>query len=86
MFYICTTVLYEYLNSLKNDAYDLFVNMQVQIKIYWRFIYIANEGRYVRILCQFVEIFSMIIQGHNSKTGHDLYYQYFVSYLCLLWK
>jgi hypothetical protein len=34
MFYICTTVLYEYLNSLKNDAYDLFVNMQVQIKIY----------------------------------------------------
>ena len=44
MYYICTTVLYEYLNSLRNDVYDLFVNIQEHINIYWSLIYIANEG------------------------------------------
>jgi len=53
LFYICTTVLYEYMNSLRTDVYDLFVNTHVRIKIYREFyygiIYIANEGRNVRI-------------------------------------
>jgi hypothetical protein len=33
MFYICNTVLYEYMNSLRNDVCDLFVNMHERIKI-----------------------------------------------------
>jgi hypothetical protein len=54
MFYIYTTVLYAYINSFRNDVYDLFFNTHVQIKIYREFyhciIYIANnEGRHVRI-------------------------------------
>jgi len=55
MFYICTKVLYEYMNSFRNDVInDLFVNRHVRIKIYQEFyhsiIYITNEGRHVRIL------------------------------------
>lgn len=42
-----TTVLYEYMNSLRNDVYDLLVNKHVRIKIYRVFyhgiIYIDNE-------------------------------------------
>jgi hypothetical protein len=41
------------MNLLRNDVYNLFVNMHVRIKIYWVFyhgiIYIVNEGRHVRI-------------------------------------
>ena len=41
------------MNLLRNDVYDLFVNMHVRITIYREFyygiIYIANEGRHVRI-------------------------------------
>ena len=50
---VCTTVLYEYMNLLRNDVYNLFVNTHVGIKIYREFdhgiIYISNEGRHVRI-------------------------------------
>jgi hypothetical protein len=49
----CTMVLYTYMDSLRNDIYDLFVNTHARNKIYWQFdhgiIYIANEGRYARI-------------------------------------
>ena len=52
--FVCTTVLYEYMNSLRNGVYDLFVNTHVWIKIYREFyhgiIYIAKEGRHVRIM------------------------------------
>ena len=51
--FVCTKVLYEYMNLLRNDVYNLFVNTHVQIKIYQEFyhgiINIANEGCYVRI-------------------------------------
>ena len=51
--FVCTTVKYESMNLLRNDVYNLFVNTHVQIKIYREFyhgiIYIANEGRHVRI-------------------------------------
>jgi hypothetical protein len=51
--FICTTVLYECMNSLRNDVCNLFVNTHVRIKIYWEFhhgiIYIVNEGRHVDI-------------------------------------
>jgi hypothetical protein len=47
-------VLYEYMNSLRNDVCNLYVNTHVRIKIYREFyhciIYIANEGRHVRIV------------------------------------
>ena len=58
-FYICTknvrtSVLYEYMNSLRNDVCNLFVNTHVRNKMYREFyhcvIYIANEGRHVRII------------------------------------
>ena len=48
-----TKVLHEYMNSLRNDACNLFVNTHVGIKIYCKLyhgiIYTANEGRHVRI-------------------------------------
>ena len=48
-----TSVLYEYMNLLRNDIYNLFVNTHVRIKMYREFyhsiIYRANEGRHVRI-------------------------------------
>jgi GH25 family lysozyme M1 (1,4-beta-N-acetylmuramidase) len=51
--FVCTTVLYEYMNSVRNDVCNLFVNTHVLIKIYRDFyhcvLYIANEGRHVRI-------------------------------------
>jgi hypothetical protein len=52
--FVCTTVLYEYMNLLSNYVYNLFVNTHVQIQIYREFfhgiIYIANEGCHVRII------------------------------------
>jgi hypothetical protein len=52
--FVCTMILYEYLNSPRNDVFNLFVNVHVRIKIYREFdqcmIYIPNEGRHVRIL------------------------------------
>ena len=52
--FVCTTVLYEYMKSLRIDVFNLFVNTYVRIKIYREFyqciIYIANEGRHVRII------------------------------------
>ena len=51
--FVCTTVLYEYMNSLRNDVCNLVVNTHVRIKIYRAFyhcyIYRVNEGRHVRI-------------------------------------
>ena len=42
------------MNLLRNDVYNLFVNTQMRIKIYRKFyesiIYIAIEGRHVRIV------------------------------------
>ena len=52
--FVCTMVLYEYMNSPRNDVFNLFVNVHVKIKIYREFyqcmIDISNEGRHVRIL------------------------------------
>jgi hypothetical protein len=52
--FVCTMILYEYMNSPRNDVFNLFVNVHVRIKIYREFyqcmIYIPNEGRHVRIL------------------------------------
>ena len=51
--FVCTTVLYEYMNLLRNEVYNLLVNTHVWIKIHRQFyhtiIYMANEGRRVRI-------------------------------------
>ena len=51
--FLCTTILYEYMTSLRNDVCNLFPNMHVRIKTYHEFyhyiIHIANEGRHVRI-------------------------------------
>ena len=35
--FVCTTVLYEYMNLIRNDVFSLFVNTHVQIKIYREF-------------------------------------------------
>ena len=46
--FVCTMVLYEYMNSPRNDVCNLFLNMHVRIKIHPEFyhclIYRANEG------------------------------------------
>jgi hypothetical protein len=63
--FVCTSVLYEYMNSLRNAVCNLFVNMHVRIKIYHQFyhciIYIANEGRHVRILLSITQYKSVMI-------------------------
>jgi len=52
--FVCTTDLYELMNLLRNDVYNLFINTHVRIKIYCGFyhsiIHIASEGHHVRIL------------------------------------
>ena len=52
--FVCTTVLYEYMNSLRKDVCNLFVNTHARIQIYREFylsiIHIANEGRHVRMI------------------------------------
>jgi hypothetical protein len=64
------------MNSLRNDAYDLFVITHVQIKIYREFyhkhVYIAIEGRHVRI--------NFYIPCINSV----VYLVYFSSIICYL--
>ena len=51
--FACTMLLYEYMNSVRNDVCNLFVNTHVLIKIHRDFyhciIYRANEGHHVRI-------------------------------------
>ena len=51
--FVCTTVLYEYMKSLRNDVNNLFDNTHVLLKInpefYHSIIYIANDGCHVRI-------------------------------------
>jgi len=53
LMFVCTTVLYEYMEALKNGVNNLFENTHVRMKIYQEFyhgiIYIANERRDVRI-------------------------------------
>ena len=49
--FVCTKV--ECMKLLRNDVDNLFNNTHVQIKLFWGFyhgiIYIANEGRHVKI-------------------------------------
>ena len=35
--FVCTMILYEYMNSPRNDVFNLFVNVHVRIKIYREF-------------------------------------------------
>ena len=35
--FVCTMVLYEYMNLIRNDVFSLFVNTHVQLKIYQEF-------------------------------------------------
>jgi hypothetical protein len=54
LLFVCTTVLYEYMNSVRHDVCNMFVYTLVWIKIYREFyhciIYITNERRHVRIV------------------------------------
>ena len=63
-------MLYEYINSLGNDVCNLFVNTHERIKIYREFyhciIYIANEGRHVRITC--------ILQNKINKKTASIFF------------
>jgi hypothetical protein len=65
---LCTTVLYEYINSLGNDVCNLFVNTHERIKIYREFyhciIYIANEGRIVEQLAS----------NNNDSLTHSIHH------------
>ena len=67
--FVCTTVLYEYMNSPRNYVYNLFINTHMRNKIYREFyhciIYIANEARHVRIF-----LFSI-----SEKTFNELDYE-----------
>ena len=67
---ICTTVLYEYMNSVRNDVCNLIVNTHVRNKInrefYHCIIYIANEGRHVTLYCK------VIYSCHVSNYEHTV--------------
>jgi len=53
--FVCTTVLYKYMKSLRNDVHNLSANAHVRRKISQEFyhdivdMYIANEGCHIRI-------------------------------------
>jgi hypothetical protein len=57
--FVCTTVLYKYMKSLRNVVHNLSANAHVQRKIsqefyhdivdMYIFLYIANEGCHIRI-------------------------------------
>jgi hypothetical protein len=69
--FVCTTVLYEYMNSPKNEINNSFNNTHVQIKIYREFyhdiIYIANEGRRVIIIVLHVKLLTIIKQSTLNR-------------------
>ena len=52
--FVRTSVLYEYMNSLRNYVCNLLVNTHVRNRMSREFyhcvIYLANEGRHVRII------------------------------------
>jgi hypothetical protein len=54
LMFACSTVLYEYMESLMNDILNLSDNTHVQIEIYREFyhviVYKAKEGYHIRIL------------------------------------
>ena len=69
--FVCTKVMYEYMNSLRNAACNLFVNTHVRIKIYREFyhiIYIANDGSRVRILFNFYILNDNYIQQDATSS------------------
>jgi hypothetical protein len=72
--YICTTDLYEYMKSLRNDVYDLFFNTYMRRKIYREFnhgiMYIVNDGRQVR--CRNMIIFN---DGKDTNKQKQIYGQ-----------
>jgi hypothetical protein len=93
--FVCTMVLYEYMNSPRNDVCNLFLNMHVRIKIhheiYHCIIYRANEGVmlelyiniwYIRIREHALGIGSEVPGIINSVTGS---YPLVHSLICLWW-
>jgi len=68
--FVCTTVLYAYMDSLGNDFCNLFVNTHVRIKIYCEFyhfiIYIANEGRHARISYKYLKKLMVFVRDQNK--------------------
>ena len=74
--FLCTTVQYEYMNLLRNDVSNLFVKKQVRIKIYWEFyhgiIYIANEGRHLRIKNRYLIVVHFLFMSRNVTSLVEL--------------
>jgi hypothetical protein len=68
--FVCTTVLYAYMDSLGKDVCNLFVNTHVRIKIYREFyhciIYIANEGRHARISYKYLKKLMVFVRDQNK--------------------
>jgi hypothetical protein len=66
-------VLYEYMKSLRNYVNNLFDNTHVRIEIYREFyhsiIYIAIEGRYVRIIFIYVLWWQSVLDYRGNMEG-----------------
>ena len=73
--FICTTVLYEYMKSLRNEMNNLFDNTHVGIKIYQEFyhsiIYIANEGRHVRIFIFYGRFTKLVLRNQSRMIYYN---------------
>ena len=78
---VCTTGLYEYINSLRNYVNNVCGNTHVRIKIYREFYhgitYIANEGYHVRIIEYAIMLFysclfSRMIPVPSMKIGFEV--------------
>ena len=63
--FVCTTVLYEYMNSRRNNVCNLFANTHVWIKIcheiYHCIIYVVNEGSHVRIVSNWLCCWKLLV-------------------------
>ena len=77
--FVCTAVLYEYTKSHRKEANNLFDNTHVR-NIYHGIIYIANEGRRVRILNIYINnimMFICVFKKYNSLISAFVLFQQF---------
>ena len=78
--FVWSTVLYEYMNLLRNNFCHVFINTHVRIKIYREvhhgIIYIANEGCQIRIRNTVLILFLLLFSERNiiiTNWDHIIY-------------
>ena len=69
--FVCTTALFKYMNSLRNDINDMFDKMHMRTKICCELyhgtlyiIYLANKGQVVAVVAVIVIVWKLELQLH----------------------